>query len=207
MPILRAKLYAKLKAWNFCMPTIAERLLLVRGKTKQGEFAKLLNINPNTLRNYENGRVTPNQEILERVCVQFSVLPEWLLLGTGPMYRGEGPNPPPKHYSSAPGMGETLAQINERTTLTSLARGLTERSAAANGIHNEQFITCPQCMDTQRRLDVANERLGTANERLYEAMKENGALKAEIGKLREELASLKNEPPTSGGQTPMASAS
>lgn len=67
------------------MTTIAERFLLVRGKTKQGDFAKALGINPNTLRNYENGRVLPNQEILERVCTQFSVSPRWLLLGEGTM--------------------------------------------------------------------------------------------------------------------------
>ena len=67
------------------MSTIAERMLLLRGKTKQGVFAKLLEINPNTLRSYENGRTSPNQEFLERVCVQFSVSPAWLLLGKGPM--------------------------------------------------------------------------------------------------------------------------
>lgn len=74
------------------MSTIAERLLMVRGSAKQGEFAKALSINPNTLRNYENGRVLPNQDILERICVQFSVSPVWLLLGTGSMYsQGEVP--------------------------------------------------------------------------------------------------------------------
>lgn len=68
------------------MNTISERLLLLRGKTKQGDFAKALQINPNTLRNYENGRVLPNQEILERICVEFSVSAEWLLTGRGPMH-------------------------------------------------------------------------------------------------------------------------
>lgn len=71
------------------MSTIAERLLLVRGKIKQGEFATLLGVNPNTLRSYENGRSCPNQEFLERICVQFSVSAEWLLLGHGPMRRKE----------------------------------------------------------------------------------------------------------------------
>ena len=68
------------------MNTFAERLLLLRGKIKQNEFAKLLEINPNTLRSYENGLALPNQKLLESICVKFSVFPEWLLLGTGPMY-------------------------------------------------------------------------------------------------------------------------
>lgn len=67
------------------MSTISERLLLLRGKTKQKEFARTLAINPNTLRSYENGRSSPNQELLEQICVQLSVSPEWLLLGRGPM--------------------------------------------------------------------------------------------------------------------------
>lgn len=44
-----------------------------------------MNINANTLRAYENGRSIPNQEVLEQICVKFSVNPAWLLLGTGPM--------------------------------------------------------------------------------------------------------------------------
>ena len=71
------------------MSTIAERFLLVRGKMKQGEFARALQINPNTLRNYENGRVVPNQAVLARLCVYFSVSPEWLLLGNGHMRHEE----------------------------------------------------------------------------------------------------------------------
>lgn len=79
------------------MSTIAERLLILRGKAKQGDFAKTLGVNPNTLRSYENGRSNPNQEFLERLCVQFSVSPSWLLLGIGPMRANEPteqPTPP-----------------------------------------------------------------------------------------------------------------
>ncbi len=68
------------------MKTIASRLLMLRGETKQGQFATMLGLNPNTLRAYETGRAIPNQEILARVCVKFSVNPAWLLLGTGPMH-------------------------------------------------------------------------------------------------------------------------
>lgn len=53
---------------------------------KQKDFAQILGINPNTLRAYEDGRSIPNQDVLERICVKFSVSPAWLLLGRGPMY-------------------------------------------------------------------------------------------------------------------------
>src|SRR5574344_1354858 len=70
------------------MSTLADRLLLVRGKAKQGAFARGLGVNPNTLRSYENGRSSPNQEFLERICVQFSVSAGWLVLGRGDMRAG-----------------------------------------------------------------------------------------------------------------------
>lgn len=71
------------------MSSIADRLLQIRGKVKQKAFADTLGINANTLRGYESGRVLPNHEFLEKICVQFSVNPKWLLLGTGPMKTGE----------------------------------------------------------------------------------------------------------------------
>lgn len=67
------------------MNSIAERILLVRGKITQKEFAERLKINANTLRSYENGRALPNNVFLEKVCTLFSINPSWLLLGTGSM--------------------------------------------------------------------------------------------------------------------------
>ena len=66
--------------------SIADRILSIRGTRKQGEFARELDVNPNTLRAYEKGRATPGQDFLERLAVKFSVNPEWLLLGQGDMY-------------------------------------------------------------------------------------------------------------------------
>ena len=65
------------------MITFAQRLLALRGATKQKIFAQELRINPNTLRAYEEGRSLPNQKVLERICVKYSVSPVWLLLGEG----------------------------------------------------------------------------------------------------------------------------
>lgn len=181
------------------MKTIGERLLFVRGEMKQGAFAKALNINPNTLRNYESGRVSPNQDILERICVQFSVSPEWLLLGTGPAWQKGAPLPPPKHYSTAPELDGMVAEINKRTTLQDLSRDLTRRCEEEREPATLAF--CLRCAEVQARLDLASERL-------YEAMRENSALKEEVGKLNAELVTLKNEQLQShGDQAKMASAS
>lgn len=82
--------------------TIAERFLMARGKMKQADFAKALGITPNSLRNYESGRVSPNHKVLERLCVQFSLSPAWLLLGQGPMrIIDETPPPDSQLYPTA----------------------------------------------------------------------------------------------------------
>ncbi|MDD2967764.1 MAG: helix-turn-helix transcriptional regulator [Desulfovibrionaceae bacterium] len=136
------------------MSTIAERFLILRGKGKQGDFAKELGINPNTLRNYENGRVFPNQEILERICVKFSVSPEWLLLGQGSMR--------PNDQSEAP--CATSADVQHTETI--------------------EQNTCPRCAELKKELSEEREErreLARENRQLW---KENAALREENAMLR-----------------------
>ena len=140
------------------MTTIGERLLAVRGKTKQGEFARALEINPNTLRNYENGRVLPNQEVLERVCVQFSVSPEWLLLGTGSMQQG------PERHLSPPVVGRQQSSPPTCPRCTELY----ERLVQAQG----------------REVALWREK----QERETMLLKENAELRAEIAALETRLS-------------------
>ena len=160
---LRAKLHAKLSVPELLrMDTIAERLLRVRGKTKQGEFAKSLGINPNTLRTYENGRSLPNQEVLERICVQFSVSPAWLLLGVGPM-RANLEEPLPSPENAAIGIQGADGAVTKLERELELERG--ERRDLAAEI---------------RRLYREKEQL----------LREKEQLVREIGTLREKLARL-----------------
>lgn len=147
------------------MDTIAERLLRVRGKTKQGEFAKSLGINPNTLRTYENGRSLPNQEVLERICVQFSVSPAWLLLGVGPM-RANLKEPLPSPENAAIGIHGTDGAVSKLERELELER------------------------EERRDLAAENRRLYREKEQL---LREKEQLFREIGTLREKLARLEAE--------------
>jgi putative phage repressor len=130
--LARAQLHAQV-----CVPeplrmsTIAERLLLLRGKTKQGEFANSLGINPNTLRSYENGRTSPNHEFLEQICVQFSVSPEWLLLGHGPI-RPEDSETPQNELPQPMPHDEALRRLEARLDAS-------ENERRELGIENRQL--------------------------------------------------------------------
>ena len=67
--------------------TVGERIKAVRGNMSAPEFCKRINIHKNTLYGYELGKSVPNFDFLEEVCRHYNVNPEWLLMGTGSMYK------------------------------------------------------------------------------------------------------------------------
>ena len=46
-------------------------------------FAQQTGVSKNTLINYRDGATSPSADFLEKLCRDFSVSPEWLLLGEG----------------------------------------------------------------------------------------------------------------------------
>lgn len=182
------------------MSTIAERLLLVRGKIKQGEFATLLDVNPNTLRSYENGRSCPNQEFLERVCVQFSVSAEWLLLGRGPMHIGEAqPTNTPQPEQTQP---------SETTSTTTCARceRLEEELAEERRERRELSAELREVNAENRRLAKENNELIKENAELRKEKPEENLTISELRKRKIEgtlspLDEQQNIPPSDRPQT------
>lgn len=77
------------------MTTLGERLRQVRGKTSQEQFARLLELNKNSVGSYERGERTPNANTLSKIVVKCGVSPYWLLSGEGPMYPGDQAKPAP----------------------------------------------------------------------------------------------------------------
>jgi len=104
------------------MKSFAQRLLTLRGDIKQNAFAQELGLNPNTLRAYEEGRSFPNQKILERICVKYSLSPAWLLLGEGSMRPLESDNQKETVPDAGPclrclALYERLVQAQERESV------------------------------------------------------------------------------------------
>ena len=139
------------------MSTIAERFLILRGKAKQGVFAATLGINPNTLRSYENGRSIPNQELLEKICVQFSVSPSWLLLGIGPIR-----------------LDDPVEQPMPAT-----------RIAAPAAPDPSPLAACPRCAKLEAKLEkveAQRDELAQENRQLW---KENGEYRERLARYEE----------------------
>jgi transcriptional regulator with XRE-family HTH domain len=64
---------------------IGNRIAQIRGGLSRREFAKLIGIVENTLRNYEQELSLPNSDIISIICLKMKVSPHWLLFGDGPM--------------------------------------------------------------------------------------------------------------------------
>lgn len=70
--------------------SLGQRIKFVRGKESQDSFAVRIGASRGTLSNYERDENQPGADILKAICANYRILPEWLLMGTGPMKKGEG---------------------------------------------------------------------------------------------------------------------
>jgi|GEM_PF-580027 len=61
------------------------RLVIQQSGLTLPEFSSRTGIKKSTLVNYRDGVYPPTAAFLERVCSEFLINPQWLLLGTGPM--------------------------------------------------------------------------------------------------------------------------
>lgn len=59
------------------------RIVIERSGLTLPAFASKVGVSKNTLVNYRNGATTPNVRFLEKVCMEFEVSREWLVLGLG----------------------------------------------------------------------------------------------------------------------------
>lgn len=70
--------------------TLGSRIKLIRNKESQDFFAVTVGISRGALSSYERDESQPSAETLQKICSNYGVLPEWLLMGTGPMRKEEG---------------------------------------------------------------------------------------------------------------------
>lgn len=68
---------------------LSARMRQARGKEAQTDFAARIGIGQHTLSRYENGKTSPDAEVLQRFCELCGIEPAWLLFGRGPMRSGE----------------------------------------------------------------------------------------------------------------------
>jgi len=86
--------------------TVADRLKFIRGSLTKVEFAGALGINRNTLLQWENNKLFPRFEKLQKIHKTFKVNINWLLSGEGEPYL--------KRLKYPPNMANRFIRIESR---------------------------------------------------------------------------------------------
>ena len=71
------------------MKNLGQRIKMIRQGISRAAFSKRLGISPVTLKRYEDGLREADPVFLERLILDQKLCRDWLLNGTGPMYRDE----------------------------------------------------------------------------------------------------------------------
>ena len=71
------------------MKNLGQRIKMIRQGISRAVFSKRLGISPVTLKRYEDGLREADPVFLERLILDQKLCRDWLLNGTGPMYRDE----------------------------------------------------------------------------------------------------------------------
>jgi len=125
--------------------TISERIVQIRDRLTQAEFAERVGINANTLRAYEKGRTQPSAETLSAICVKFNVSAHWLLTGEGPMFKND----------------DSSISSMERSEVA--RRLLATRQATSLDVEHDGIIECADCQIMMMPMVEARLSAGTGS--------------------------------------------
>lgn len=176
-----------------------ERIRALRGEMTQADFANRAGINVNTLRNYERGDSIPNLEVAASICRYFSVSSDWLMLGEGPMRRGDSApdtTPSPAQPPMPPGPPiEDDFKMTEMVTMTVevLESETIYRTALASNIRAfHQAVrserTLARLEERIAVLEAREDRWAQIDARMAELEKENVELKRRLERQDENTA-------------------
>lgn len=74
------------------MSTLGKRIKKARAKVSQEVFAREIEVSKGSLGFYERDENLPNTNVVLKICSVTGVLLEWLLMGSGPMYKESAPS-------------------------------------------------------------------------------------------------------------------
>lgn len=154
------------KANLITMCNLGSRIKQVRGDLSQTEFSQKNGITQVTLSRYERDERVPDADFIVNLCKLFNIMPEWLLMGAGPMRPGETM---PTAQESAPA-SQAAPDAPQAVQESTYAR-CTKLEARLDEVERER-----------RELTMENRQMTAENRHLW---KENGELREKCARLEE----------------------
>lgn len=183
---------------------IAKRLSMVLEESGLSlyAFSQKMGIAKATLVSYRDGLTSPSLAFIERVCNEFLINPQWLLLGTGPMKASgctEVFTPIPEQEESE----QEVAGINVREDLNIAAKVLVSDTPYAVALHlnirsfgdalqqrDDMKAMKETLRDHSRTIMRLQEEAETIKQERQEEKKEAASMRKEVEELKAQLARL-----------------
>lgn len=183
---------------------IGDRIRKVRGDMSAPEFCENLDTHKNTLYGYEKGKTIPNQDFLVKLCKEFDVNPEWLLLGTGPMRKGDDtPHPSEDKKVSMEEFAPSFDSLGMAEGISMLAKIYTSADTVYIRAINANLLAFTDAIDNKSRVVSLSEKINQNQARMEAQMlsmsEQISELKREVLLLRNENSELKNALRARGG--------
>jgi len=146
--------------------SLGERIKLIRNDASQKDFGVKFGATPNTIRRYESGVNPPDAKFISALCEEYNISPTWLVLGEGPMYRGEnaGAEPEPEQ---APEKDINIQQLLNMTAEVLISETVYRPALAANikAFHRAIGIELDN-KEMRGKIDRLEERMAAMERRL-----------------------------------------
>jgi DNA-binding XRE family transcriptional regulator len=156
----------------------------------QAQFGKKIGTSQTTIGNYESGLRFPDLKTIVSICKTFDVNSEWLLMGTGPMYRTE-------QTGETADMSAVLAELSSQPFENiNTEKKKTADMSAVLGVQRELTEALRQGMEFQKQvmtLTQENADLRIQLERQLSRIRDLEREAAEVPALKARIAELERE--------------
>ena len=179
------------------MKNLGQRIKMIRQGVARSTFSERFGISPVTLKRYEDGLRDADPAFLEKLISDQNLCRNWLLTGTGPMYREK------QKEETADASAVLAAQIPQHAENTNDKKQKTADASAVLDIQRELMEALRQGMEFQKQamaltqenadIRIAFERAQLENERHLSRIRDLEREAAEIPALKARIAELERE--------------
>ena len=134
---------------------IGERISKIMDKENlsRSAFAELVGIQQSAISHLVTGRNKPSLEVVQKILNTFRTLnSDWLILGVGPMYRGERQSQEPTLFDQLDENTEKQRDIPIQETKKTVSENITEKNIPTQVVENSSPVLVSQPLIAKSKL-------------------------------------------------------